>query len=220
MKKLNFLLFAIVSLLLTSCTLFSNNQTSTSNEDGLQQEQQEEQSEQTIGNSLKSIFSRGESAKCTYNEDGAEITVAIKGNKTRVYGIDYNPETEAIEEGGVINDGEWVYFWDGSTKAGIKYKISALEGLANEDTGTNEQAESWGDMEKWADEIEDDYEVNCTPQTISDSEFTPPSDIQFQDMAQLMESVKQFQDMKPSDIPSAEELEELMGGMGDLEAEE
>jgi hypothetical protein len=115
----------------------------------------------------------------------------IKGTKfrqTAVSKIGDQPET-AME---ILSDGLWTYLWNPNTKEqGMKIKV------------TDEQRE---DTQKLADGSLDwgkEYNYNCSPASVSDAEFVPPTDVEFMDLEALQE---QFKNLIPSgiDVPTGE----------------
>ncbi len=145
--------------------------------------------------SIKDLLGLGKEQKCVWSSevegDKSTGTMLIKGNKFRqsiTTKITDQKET-AIE---VITDGVWTYLWNPNTKEqGMKMKV------------TDEQK---ADTEKLANGSLDwgkEYNYNCSPASVSDSEFTPPKDVEFMDLQALQE---QFKNLIPSgvDVPTGE----------------
>lgn len=172
----------VPAILLSSCTIFTN---------PFQKQNLTTSSKQEGGNALASIknaISIGASTKCSYKGPDGEVSTLIKGNKMKIDGIDFSAGKTKGEKGGIINDGEWIYFWGGEEKEGFKYKISDLD-----DASSKEFAKSIEDMKdpkKWAESVDGKYQVKCDPTVVNDSQFTPPADITFQDFSQLFKDLK------------------------------
>lgn len=146
--------------------------------------------------SIKDLLGLGQEQKCEWSsevEGNKSVgTMLIKGNRFRQSVISKTadqPET-SME---VITDGEWTYLWNPKTREqGMKTKV------------TEEQRE---DTEKLANGSLDwgkEYNYNCSPASISDAEFVPPTDVEFMDLDALQ---KQFKNLIPSgvDVPTGEE---------------
>jgi len=145
--------------------------------------------------SIKELLGLGKEQKCVWQgeEEGVVSggTMSIKGTKfrqTATNKIGDKPET-SME---IISDGEWTYLWNPKTKEqGMKIKV------------TDEQR---ADTQKLADgnlDLGKQFSYNCSPASVSDSEFVPPTDIKFLDLEELQ---NQFKDLIPSgaELPTGE----------------
>lgn len=184
--KINKIIFtAIISLfLLTSCNLPAKKQT---------KQPTSQKEEQKQGFSLKNALSLGKSIKCVYKMNDEESTIWIKGKKMRMEG----GGLEEGGKGGMINDGEWIYIWNDKDKKGMKYKISSLNELGEQ----TKQISQWKDVDKWAMETEEKYKASCHPVVISDSKFSLPDGIEFQDLTAMFEKVQKMKKALPSAYP-------------------
>lgn len=213
MKKTLLLLLAI-PLLLTACGPKQNQQINQSNEQNQTQSSAEKFS-------LKNALSLGQSIKCSYTDDkGTTVTTLVKGNKYKVNGMSMGEDNS---NGGMISDGQYMYAWDETTKQGTKFDLTAMQELSQEPQST-EKADSF-DFQKWADETEGKYQVSCEPAVVTDAQFTPPSDVNFQDMTQFVQQMGELSkkmQANPDGTPTAEDLEnmgELFKNLG-IESEE
>jgi hypothetical protein len=161
------------------------------------------------GFSLKDALTLGKSVQCTYTTEEGEVKTWVKGNKVRVEGVGFAPQEAKNGQGGMINDGEWIYIWGGEEKTGIKYKLSAME---QQDWAKDVQ--ELKDPQQWAAGVEEKYKISCNETMVADNLFSPPSDIEFQDMSEMFEKVgeldKSFQEGEQLDEEKIKELEELM----------
>lgn len=162
------------------------------------------------GFSLKDALTLGKSVQCVYTTEEGEVKTWVKGNKVRVEGVGFGPPEAKNGQGGMVNDGEWIYIWGGEEKTGIKYRLSAME---QQDWAKD--VEEWQDPQQWAAGIEDKYKVSCNQTTVSDNIFTPPADVQFQNMTEMLEKVGELEKSFPQeggqlDEEKVKELEELM----------
>ncbi len=209
MKLHSFFILLTVPLLLTAC--------GTSTPVG-QTEQNQTQNQAQEKFSLKNALTLGQSLKCTYNENGSTVTSLIKGNK---YKVDQVVLEDGKGTGGVVSDGEFMYSWDNVTKQGVKFNLKDMQAMAEEtEPGASPQTNSF-DFEEWVEETESKNDVDCQPALLTDAEFTPPSDVTFQDMTQFFQQMGEMSkqiETNPDGVPSAEDLEklgEMFKGMGD-----
>lgn len=141
--------------------------------------------------SIKDALTLGKSVQCNYTTEEGEMTTWVKGEKVRVEGVGF--DSGGSGEGGMINDGEWVYIWGKEDESGMKYKLSALgEGE------WGEEVDIWKDPQKWAAETEDKYAMDCRNVLVTDSKFVPPSDIEFTDLTEMFEKIKGLQEQVPT----------------------
>lgn len=128
-----------------------------------------EEPESRPSNSL----SLGGSYRCTYTiENGIQVTTYVKNGKMR---------TEIPLEGGDTNISLYtdnkVYQWSDKEKEG--FFISVEE--AKNQPGTEVQ-----DPDEYLEEIKNKYKLDCKNIDVSDSLFTLPKDIEFQDLSQSL----------------------------------
>lgn len=84
-------------------------------------------------------------------------------------------------KGQLIADGVNFYSWDPVSKKGIKMQAPAGKAPTETDSRSNPfpTIQSSDDLKKYMD---DGYTVDCTNVTLSDSDFVPPTDVEFIDM--------------------------------------
>lgn len=172
---------------------------------------QQETSEK--GFSLKNALSLGKSVKCTYETGQGEMTTWVKGKKTRVEGWGFGMQGG---NGGMINDGEWIYMWGDKPDSGMKYKISALEEVDNQEEKDWGGVEDWKDVEKWAESVEQKYKVDCKTTVVNDNKFTPPADIQFKNLTETFEKMQKWEESFDAENPQESLSEEKMKELEDL----
>ncbi|MDQ5962566.1 MAG: hypothetical protein QG653_373 [Patescibacteria group bacterium] len=131
--------------------------------------------------SLKEIFARGGSQKCTYTiiENGitSSATIYLSGEKMRV---DSQTTTNGkAENARMLLTNNIMYVWGDGMPQGIKMPIPD----ANTPTSQNTQ----GTVQM----VDLDKEMNysCSPWSADASYFTPPTNIKFMDMSQMMNQV-------------------------------
>lgn len=146
---------------------------------------------------LQKLLSKG-AMKCTVEQDGETVTILTNGTKAKIEGMSMpNPKdpTGAKEKGYMISDDTWAYIWSG--KEGIKFNIKEMEASTQPVTGeTDDQSNKSSDWKSIIKEMEESgAKYDCSAAVVSDSDFTPPSDVTFQDMGEFL---KQMQNMAPN----------------------
>lgn len=198
MKKIKKLLVLLpLIFLLTGCSVpfIGQNQ---QNGGGGQQQQQKKNEQKNL--SLKDVFGRGDAYMCTYKAQDSEVTVYAKGEKLRVEGMSLDATTQG--SGGMINDGEWIYIWNDENKEGMKYNLEVLKEL-NQDV-ESEEVENYQNPEEWAKEVENEYDVKCEPTAISDNRFSPPENVDFKDLTEMLQKAQDLQESIPSPNPQGQ----------------
>ncbi len=142
---------------------------------------------------LVDLFKQGKGMKCLIgSEDGTIITYS-NGDKARTEGVNIGFSQESKREMAyMINDGEWIYTWSG--KKGTKINMKKLEELEENMDNENliEDKNNIGDFDEMVEEWEDgEVTYDCNEQKIDDELFVPPSDVDFQNMMEMIsESMK------------------------------
>ena len=136
-----------------------------------------------ISSSLDEVFNGRGSMECTFtNEDGQQYTIYIKNGKVRT---DFEGGNEG--SGGMIYTQDKVWTWDKVKKEGA---IMTIPQVDEKDTTFEESkgetpVQSKEELKK---EIEK-YKESCKNTSVSDSLFTPPQDIKFIDMSELLKNM-------------------------------
>lgn len=133
--------------------------------------------------SIRSLFNAGKSQVCTYSNGEESGTLYITDGNLRADMTSTNPEHPAS---GMIMTKEKQYFWDATTKEGYITQFSPDQ---NETTDTTN-----GETEYQSEDTQDidhEYNYSCQKWNVDGSLFTPPADIQFTDMAALMQQLQQ-----------------------------
>ncbi len=142
--------------------------------------------------SIKDALSKSVSLECNYKDptSGADMKVWIKNGAIRS-----DMPAQGSEEGGtMIMKDKKMYIWNGNE--GLVMSLETPEGQELETSDTGSEADNLiKDLEA--------YKNDCKPAVVSDSLFTPPSDVKFTDMSALMPSGTQQMD-------SSEEVENYM----------
>lgn len=162
---------------------------------------------------LQKLLSKG-AMKCSVEQDGNTTTILTNGTKVRLEGMEMpNPKdsTGAKEKGYMISDDTWAYIWSG--KEGIKFNIKEMEASAKSAPGeADDQSNKSSDWKSMIKEMEESgAKYDCSAAVVSDSDFTPPSDVVFQDMGEFLKQMQEMgskmQDVKVPDmnIPQMQE---------------
>lgn len=146
-------------------------------------------------NELAEAMKNGQPMNCTItNETRNEtITFKTKGQKVRMTGIAASGQNQP---GSMINDGEFIYVWSETDNKGFKSKVPDMADMENMN---DEMAKSQNGMPDFSDEAvqkqyqEDGYAINCAPGEVADSEFTPPTNVEFQDFSAMMDAAMKAQ---------------------------
>lgn len=139
--------------------------------------------------SIRELIAKNIPQKCIYtgsNEEGSyDSEIIISGKKFKQI-ITYK-SAEGQEKINSISDGEYVYTW-GTHSTGTTF---ATKLKADFDATTAPEVEktdeSIGDMSGSSVDLDADFEGKCSPTVVSDADFQPPKDVQFQDYSKMME---------------------------------
>lgn len=132
--------------------------------------------ESGTGQSIKELLSEGKSQKCmfAYTQEGYETRglLIIKGNKFKQeLSIPQKINSMMLY---VISDGDNIYSWNESTPGvGVKMKLKTME----------EKGESAENVPKI--DLDKKFDFSCFPSEIEDKEFDLPTNVKFEDIAEL-----------------------------------
>jgi hypothetical protein len=120
-------------------------------------------------------FASGKPFKCVTVVDQYTSTMYIKDSKMR---IDTLPA-----DAHAIYNGDLIYSWSG--ESGTVMKMSDIQKLSE---GAPYKQPSQQDMLNKAK----DTNSKCEPYAVSDSLFTPPADVDFKDMAEMLKQMEGY----------------------------
>lgn len=122
---------------------------------------------------LKDALKLGVAMKCTYQYEGNEYEGYVKGENYRG-----KVTTAEGKTGEVIVKDDCIWSWSEGESQGIKTctKDSEVEG---------EDGSIWDQPDN---SVDTSINYRCQPTAISDSTFTPPSDIDFMDINAMMQN--------------------------------
>jgi len=139
---------------------------------GTEQVQEETQGESFTGK-IKDAFMRNVPLKCTYQMD--ENNSGVGWLKDQKY---YGEITSNGKMTYVILVDNCLWSWSKDEAKGVKMCLEPKEG-----------EDIWTDMEK--EQQAADYDYNCVPSVVNDAVFTPPGNIKFMDIDQMMKGFEQ-----------------------------
>jgi hypothetical protein len=136
----------------------------------------------------------GEAVVCTVNTLNGDVNIKAKDNKIRIDGIPYlydqatsSATTEnATQLGTSLTIGDDQYLWSGAK--GTKINRQALSELSGGQTDEQMDTKTWQDQV--SDWQEAGFNYQCAKQSLSDDLFTPPTDIQFTDLAAVLSQLQ------------------------------
>jgi hypothetical protein len=129
---------------------------------------------------LAAAMSSGIGYKCTYVYQQVQATTWVKGQK-------FYSETQVDGKSGyVLSDGTWMYIWSADQPQGTKFNINDMKAASAGQAGAKKPSDP-------ASIAHDAVSVQCLPDLSADSKFTVPSDIQFQDMGELLKNMAAYQ---------------------------
>jgi hypothetical protein len=146
------------------------------------------------GNSVvedgKSLLGMSKTQKCILKKDG-KVAGVIYTDHDKM-----RSETTELMDGKsgkvlMINDGVWVYTWEDQTKKGMKMKnVEMNDDDFPEIPEMNIPDEYLDQMDGEMEEVEDDVDFQCEKWSVDSKMFIPPTNVEFQDINQMLESMK------------------------------
>lgn len=130
----------------------------------------------------------GKAARCILNNttQNQSMEYVIKGKKMRMHA---SAATASMPESSIISDGEFMYIWSEKEKKGMKMKPPTQDEM-------KEMADDAQKLPDFSQESEKKryenlgYTIDCSIETVDDSEFVPPSDVTFTDLSAMMNRPK------------------------------
>ncbi len=147
----------------------------------------------SVVGSVKDMLTMGKSMKCTWEDETGSGTTWIKGESVR---------SDIVQDGekmGFIYHNNCNWSWGGANREGVEGIKTCFDKDVLEDM--KKMGEDMADSFKDKDEnnnddfdmsditgLEEDTNMKCSPAIISDDKFTPPADVKFTDMTDMMNS--------------------------------
>lgn len=130
--------------------------------------------------SLSALLEKGDPQKCTYSgtNEGYEYSGTAYFSSEKQMRNDYKSEREGkSRDGSMIISDDTQYFWNNDDKKGFKTAVKADDQQqSNSETGKNVDTKA-------------KFSFQCEDWTVDESKFTPPSDVTFQDLTQIMQNI-------------------------------
>lgn len=139
---------------------------------------------------ITEAFQSGASLKCDVTKEGeANSHYLIKDKKIKMMTDATEQQPERYFS---LMDKENIYFWSSDiAQPGIKMSVKEVKENDNQFDNKYQEFPDISDP-KVREEFENSgFTMNCTQQTIEDSEFLPPSDIKFNDLMEMFEGFKE-----------------------------
>lgn len=160
----------VFSLFLSGCTLTGNKN---NQENPSQEQSQESNQEQTFSGSFTEAVRKGIGLKCTYQIEEHTSEGYIKGKKYRGKIQSQGKVSQVIMKDNCM----WV--WDEGQDQGFKtcYEPEEADETLWGDSGDSESTEINTPQGQY----------KCKPAVIGEDKFTPPADIKFMDLQEMMQ---------------------------------
>ncbi len=176
-------------------------------------------------NTMLGWLKRGKAVECIVTSPDGEIKIKTKNNKVRIEGIPFmfgdNIE-KPTNDGVSVTDGDWMYMWSGNK--GTKMNIKELEEMSGEVKEEEEKQNTWEDnVKEWE---ESGFGYDCKEVNLSNSEFSPPNDVEFIDFSESLKSLQELGQQMAEDAEAGKtiDMEEIQKkleeqGFGDIAEE-
>lgn len=121
----------------------------------------------------------GQPIKCTATQEGQTVTIYMKGSRMRM-------DTTPADAHGIYTE-DTMYTWSGNQ--GMMMKMEDIKKMA-------------GDAQAYKPKTQEEVISNaeqtnaqCSPASVDESMFSPPGDVQFQDLSELLKQMPQIPQM-------------------------
>lgn len=141
---------------------------------------------------LRQLINQNVAQKCVYsgtNEEGSfESEIVVDGKRFKQT-IEFAGDNDGKETVYTVSDGEYYYTWGVNQGQDFATKIKFDSEFKNETDQNYENEEDLFSQESSID-LDDDFQGNCTPTTVSDDDFQPPKNVEFMDYSQFLDDLK------------------------------
>lgn len=136
----------------------------------------------TIKGSIQSLLSAGKNVKCeiAMPDSGAKGTTYVSGDKIRNDFTVKVGQTEMMTH--MVKEGDYMYMWQDGTSQGTKIKFD-MNSPKPSAVSTQEAQAQIANLDKQVD-------MNCAAWSVDNTKFDIPKNVVFNDMSQMMNSVK------------------------------
>lgn len=145
----------------------------------------------SVMQSLKDLIMSGATVKCDVSFDSGKTstsgTTFVSGKNIRADFSTTLSDGKSMT-GHMIQDGTFAYIWSSAMPTGVKMKVEAITGTATA-SGQAPQTN--------AVDVNQKMNTTCSPWVADSAMFTPPTDVKFTDLSQMMQNLP-----KVPNIPS------------------
>jgi|GEM_PF-712260 len=150
----------------------------------------ETKKDESFTGTLTDLLKMGKSVKCTGSfsdeESSMEMVVYTSGEKSYSETSFMAADGENMKTYSIF-DSEWLYTWNDQGMA-TKMKVSDMEDLAK-DLPAGEETE---EAVESSEEYQNDFDYKCSAWIVDNGKFTPPSDLEFTDLTQVMQEISEY----------------------------
>jgi hypothetical protein len=151
------------------------------------------------------MMATGKAGTCTIvntaDSTAAPQEITVKGKKFLMKGSDFGnvsqPETQTVtptvkKMGYMLNDGEYIYFWQDQATSGMKMKVvpsvTPVQTTGQPDQPDQDKTGTGDDRQNPVAQLESDakYRIDCNLGNVNDEVLVPPAQIKFVDLNQAM----------------------------------
>ena len=164
--------------------------------------------------SLSDWFGGEKVVECTIKSPEGDIVVITKGEDVYMEGIpflsaDSQGQMPEAKNGAMLTLGDWTYMWDKTTKKGTKMNNKEMEEMMGE--MEEEEEEEVSEFTEMTEEWEDSgFEYNCREIKEDKNLFKEPSDIEFDNLNDMMGGIKNMNDiMQGQDTGEGMDMDQL-----------
>ncbi len=160
--------------------------------------------QQTGFTSIQDALNKSLSLQCHFtDESGSQTTAYISAGQVRADIVAKDPN----QSGSVIEKDKKVWYWSADKKQGFMMDLANISVTPPVVSGTSEQtATNPADQGTNMMATLEKYKNDCHPAVVDGSLFTPPTDVQFTDMAQMMHQMMPTGGAAiPSNIPAQDQ---------------
>lgn len=149
--------------------------------------------------SLKNLLAGNRNVTCTTSypideKSSSNGTIFVSGKKMRGdFNVMMNGKNTLSY---MIQDGTYVYIWTADSAQGTKMKVEAVEKATGESTQKTDQNF----------DVNKEVDVKCSNWSVDESKFTPPSNVTFTDLSQILQKIPTSAAKKSGDstqVPSS-----------------
>lgn len=146
-----------------------------------------------ISGTLEDLFAKNVPLQCTFSSSiaGQESSGSVMVSNKKMRGEFTTTIQGKSQKASIIQDGQYMYSWSSDQKMGTKLKMESFKGevAKAQDAAQKNQALALSQQQGIYD---------CKPWIAQESAFTPPADVAFTDMTQMMEDSKKMMEKAPA----------------------